>query len=163
MGAGILVGNYQGAGDSDSASRAGWNSIFIGWIFMGTALLLLAIFFRPAVLLFLSDSSRFDKEAFVSLSRILVAILSSWCMFDAANVIAGGSLKGAGDTRFVMLPGIAAGFGLWVPMVIAVALFRPSIINLWLTLPLYVFVLAAVFVTRWTRGKWRSIRLTQPT
>ena len=48
-------------------------------------------------------------------------------------------------------------------MVIAVAHFRPSIVNLWLTLPLYVFVLAAVFVFRWTRGKWRSIRLTQPT
>ena len=161
MGAGILVGNYQGAGDSDSASRAGWTSIFIGWIFMGTALLLLALFFRPAVTLFISDNSAFDRESFISLCRILVAILSSWCMFDAANVIAGGSLKGAGDTRFVMLTGIAAGFGLWVPMVIAVARFRPSIVNLWLTLPLYVFVLAAVFVLRWARGKWRAIRLTQ--
>ena len=71
-------------------------------------------------------------------------------------------LKGCDEhLRFVMLTGIAAGFGLWVPMVIAVARFRPSIVNLWLTLPLYVFVLAAVFVLRWARGKWRAIRLTQ--
>ena len=159
MGAGILVGNYQGAGDSAAASRAGWHAIYIGWIFMGTALLLLALFFRPAVQVFLSDTSSFDREAFVSLCRILVAILSSWCMFDVVNVIAGGALKGAGDTRFVMVTGILAGFGLWVPMVIAVARLRPSVVNLWLTLPLYVFVLAAILIHRWWRGKWRDIKL----
>lgn len=159
MGAGILVGNYQGAGDSDSACRAGWSSIFIGWIFMGTALILLALFFRPAVTLFLSERTAFDREAFIALSRILVAILSSWCMFDVVNVIAGGALKGAGDTRFVMLAGVISGFALWVPMILAVARFRPSVVNLWLTLPLYVFVLAAVLLGRWWRGKWRDIRL----
>ena len=114
-----------------------------------------------AVQLFLSDRSSFDQEAFIALSRILVAILSSWCMFDVVNVIAGGALKGAGDTRFVMLTGTLAGFGLWVPMVIAVAHFRPSVVNLWLTLPLYVFVLAAVLLTRWCRGRWRAIHLVQ--
>ncbi len=159
MGAGILVGNYQGAGDSDAASRAGWSAIFIGWIFMGTALLLLALFFRPVVMLFLSDSSAFDPEAFIALSRILVTILASWCMFDVVNVISGGALKGAGDTRFVMLAGTIAGFGLWVPLVIAVAHFRPSVVNLWLTLPTYVFFLAAVLLHRWCRGKWREIKL----
>ena len=159
MGAGILVGNYQGAGDSDSANRAGWSSIFIGWIFMGTALLLLAIFFRPAVRLFISDRTSFDPEAFVALCRILVAILSSWCMFDVVNVIAGGALKGAGDTRFVMLVGVLAGFALWVPMIIVVARYRPSVVNLWLTLPPYVFTLAAVFIWRWVRGRWRDIKL----
>ncbi len=159
MGAGILVGNYQGAGDADSANRAGWTSIFIGWIFMGTALLLLALFFRPAVTLFLSDRTSFDPDAFIALCRILVAILSSWCMFDVVNVIAGGALKGAGDTRFVMAAGIAAGFGLWVPMILVVARLNPSVVNLWLTLPPYVFILAAVLLARWWRGKWRDIRL----
>lgn len=163
MGAGILVGNYQGAGDGNAADRAGWSSIYIGWIFMGTALLLLALFFRPAVGLFISDRTSFDPEAFVALCRVLVAILSSWCMFDAANVIAGGALKGAGDTRFVMGTGIAAGFGFWMPMVIVVARFRPSVVNLWLTLPPYVLLLAAVFLHRWWRGKWREIRLVGDT
>ena len=163
MGAGILVGNYQGAGDSDSANRAGWTSIYIGWIFMGTALLLLAAFFRPAVLLFLSNRTSFDQEAFLALSRVLVAILSSWCMFDVVNVIAGGALKGAGDTRFVMAAGVVAGFALWVPMILLVARLRPSVVNLWLTLPLYVFVLAAVLLSRWCRGKWREIRLVPDT
>ncbi len=163
MGAGILVGNYQGAGDTASAYRAGWTSIFIGWGFMGTALLLVALFFRPAVLLFLSEGTALDTGQFVALCRILVSIMATWCMFDAANVIAGGSLKGAGDTRFVMLAGILAGFGLWVPMILAVARFRPSVVNLWLTLPLYIFVLAAVLVSRWVRGKWRTIRLVGET
>ena len=159
MGAGILVGNYQGAGDSDAANRAGWTSIFIGWIFTGSALLLLAIFFRPAVTVFLSDKSSFDPDEFVALCRVLVTILSSWCMFDAVNVISGGALKGAGDTRFVMIAGVATGFALWVPMILAVARFAPSVTHLWLTLPLYVFVLAALLITRWCHGKWRGIRL----
>lgn len=159
MGAGILVGNYQGAGDSASANRAGWTSICIGWSFMGTALLLVALFFRPVVMLFLSENTALDTEQFVALCRVLVTIMATWCMSDAANVIAGGALKGAGDTRFVMLAGILSGFGLWMPMVLAVAHFCPSVVNLWLTLPLYVFVLAVVLVTRWSRGKWKSIQL----
>ncbi|MBR0055963.1 MAG: MATE family efflux transporter, partial [Kiritimatiellae bacterium] len=159
MGAGILVGNYQGAGDGDAANRAGWNSIFIGWMFMGSALLLLALFFRPAVGIFLSDRTSFAPGEFIALCRILVAILSSWCMFDVANVIAGGALKGAGDTRFVMATGVAAGFGLWIPMILAVARLNPSVVNLWLTLPLYVLFLAAVLLARWWRGRWRAIRL----
>jgi MATE family multidrug resistance protein len=159
IGAGILVGNYQGAGDSASARRAGWTSVFIGWAFMGTALLLVALFFRPVIMLFLSGNTALDTKEFVALCRVLVAIMASWCMSDAANVIAGGALKGAGDTRFVMLAGTIAGFGLWVPMVLAVARFRPSVVNLWLTLPLYVLTLAIVFVSRWHRGKWRDIKL----
>ncbi|MBR3086812.1 MAG: MATE family efflux transporter [Kiritimatiellae bacterium] len=162
LGAGILVGNYQGAGDSRAAFRAGWSSIFIGWMFMGAALLLLGVFFRPVVTLFLSKSTSFDTEAFISLCRVLVAILASWCMFDVVNVIAGGALKGAGDTRFVMATGIASGFGLWVPMFMLTARYSPSVIHMWLTLPLYVFVLAAVLLHRWWRGKWRSISIMPP-
>lgn len=162
LGAGILVGNYQGAGDSRAAYRAGWSSIVIGWTFMGTALLLLGVFFRPAVTVFLSENSSFDTETFISTCRVLVSILASWCMFDVVNVIAGGSLKGAGDTRFVMVAGIATGFGLWVPMVLLTARLAPSVIHMWLTLPIYVFVLASMLLHRWCRGKWRSIRLIPP-
>ena len=174
MGAGILVGNYQGAGDHEAARRAGWSSMYVGWIFTGASLLLLALFFRPAVLIFLSERTAFDPDEsvldacfnhqgdpdeFVSLCRVLVTILSSWCMFDVINVICGGALKGAGDTRFVMAVGVATGFFLWVPMILAAARYAPSVVNLWLTLPLYVFVLAMTLLARWCRGAWCKIKL----
>lgn len=159
MGAGILVGNYQGAGEHEAARRAGWSSMYVGWIFTGASLLLLALFFRPAVLIFLSERTAFDPDEFVSLCRVLVTILSSWCMFDVINVICGGALKGAGDTRFVMAVGVATGFFLWVPMILAAARYAPSVVNLWLTLPLYVFVLAMTLLARWCRGAWCKIKL----
>lgn len=159
IGAGILVGNYQGAKDSDSAYRAGWSSIIIGWIFMGFLLLMLGIFLNDAIGVFLPKETSFDKAQFISLSRILVLILASWCMFDVVNVIAGGALKGAGDTKFVMYSCVLMGFLLWVPMILFVVKFCPSIVNLWLTLPLYVFLLAALLLHRWCRGRWRSIDL----
>ena len=80
-------------------------------------------------------------------------------MFDVVNVIAGGALKGAGDTKFVMYLCVLMGFLLWVPMILFVVKFCPSIVNLWLTLPLYVFLLAALLLHRWCRGRWRSIDL----
>lgn len=159
IGAGILVGNYQGARDSDAAYRAGWSSAIIGWIFMGFLLLMLGIFSKSAIMAFLPAESSFDQGEFLSLSRILIIVLSSWCMFDVVNVIMGGALKGAGDTKFVMWSCVLMGFLLWVPMILFVVKVCPTIVNLWLTLPSYIFILASLMLWRWWRGKWRSIDL----
>lgn len=158
-GANILVGNYQGAGDYASARRAGFISLYIGWIYMAAVLLAVLPFIEPIVSIFISPESGFDRGEFLSLSRILIYILMSWCMFDVVNVVSAGALKGAGDTTFVMASGIAGGFLIWVPMIFAVLFLCPSIVNLWLTLPLYILILAIAIYARWHRGKWREIKL----
>lgn len=161
IGASILIGNYQGAGNSDAAWRAGWSSLKIGWIFMGVLLAVINIFIEPISGLFLADATSFDKESFFKTCRILAIIMTSWCMFDVVNVVGGGALKGAGDTRFVMIVGIITSVFFWIPIVLLAMKFFPSIINLWLTMPAYIILLALLILVRWMRGKWKEIKLVE--
>ncbi len=163
MGASVLVGNYQGAKDSAAASRSGYSAIYLAWIFMGVMLVICGIFINKLSLLFLPEETSFSMESYLHMCRILFIILASWCMFDVVNAVGGGALKGAGDTRFVMLANVCLGALVWIPLVFLMIWLRPGcmapIVSAWLPLPIYVFLLALIYFVRWYRGKWKEIKL----
>ncbi len=163
MGASILVGNYQGAKDSTAASRAGYSSLYLAWIFMAVMLIGCGIYVDNLSLLFLPNNTSFKMEEYLHTCRILYIILASWCMFDVVNAVGGGALKGAGDTKFVMLVNIILGAFVWLPLVGLMIKFGPQsynqMINAWLPLPVYVFLVAVIYFVRWKRGKWKDIDL----
>lgn len=161
LGASTLVGNYLGAKDIVSAKRTGWSAMYIGWAYMLLILLLLAVFFRPCVLVFLPENATFDLESFIRLSRILLVLMASWCMFDVMSFGAGGALKGAGDTKFVMMAGVVMSLFFWIPLVLLVKRYCPNIIYFWATMPAYISILGLVILWRWIRGKWAEVKLVE--
>ena len=86
--------------------------------------------------------------------------MAAWQVFDAADVIISGALKGAGDTRFVLWWMLAVAFGLWLPMVWAVSVFHNTMPALWSTMVAYVVIICAGEIIRWRKGCWASIKLT---
>ena len=159
--ASILVGQYQGAKDSVAAARAGWCAqlVAVGWVVL--FVLVLAFFNRPLLLFFHGAASAFTADEVLAVGRPLLLVLASWELFDSMNIVLGGALKGAGDTRFVMCVIAATGFGLWIPSAAAVLAWHPSIVALWLTYPLDALVIASIFAHRWFHGAWQSITLVQ--
>lgn len=163
-GASILVGNCQGKKDTVAAKRAGWASLAIGWIYMSICCILVIHYSDPLLRLFLANEESLSPDNLdkaLIFGKGLVVIMASWGMFDASNAILGGALKGAGDTKFVMMAGILAGIGLWIPMLILVLLFctEARMEHLWITQPVYLLILSVILVIRWIRGRWKTIRL----
>ena len=78
---------------------------------------------------------------FHSLGFTLFVMMAAWQLFDAADVIISGALKGAGDTKFVMCWMLIASFALWLPGVFAVRHFHNTMPALWLTMIVYVVVI----------------------
>ena len=85
--------------------------------------------------------------------------MAAWQLFDAADVVISGALKGAGDTKFVMLWMVATAFGFWLPLVFIVQAAVGSMASLWATMVAYVVVICAGEIVRWRRGRWQSIKL----
>ncbi len=159
VGVGTLVGQCQGAGDPDGAAQACRRTLLLAELYITVASLSVLVFYRPILSLFMSDAATFDPAAFMSLGFVLFVLMVAWQCFDCADVVLSGALKGAGDTRFVMLWMLFAAFGFWLPLLFLVYWKWPTMPALWSTMIAYVVLICLGTAWRWRRGPWRSIRL----
>jgi MATE family multidrug resistance protein len=155
--AATLVGQAQGRGDAAEAHRAAMRTLVLGLVFVAALSTLAVVFCRPVLSLFVSPEV--DEPAFYALGFWLFLLMAAWQVFDAADVIVSGALKGAGDTKFVMWWMIVAAFALWLPLVFVVAWWHNTMTALWCTMVVYVVVICAGTLARWYNGAWKRIRL----
>jgi len=159
LGAATLVGQAQGRGDSDAAHLAAMRTLALGAGFVILLSSLAVLFCRPILSLFVSPGT--SPDSFFGLGFTLFVLMAVWQVFDATDIIVSGALKGAGDTHFVMWWMVIAAFGLWLPLVWAVACVHNTMPALWGTMIVYVVVMCIGTFIRWHRGAWRRIRILE--
>ena len=159
LGAATLVAQAQGRRDSVAAMRAGIRTVSLGVALVAVLSVLVVVFNRPILGIFASQVPPADAEQFRSLGLTLFVLMALWQVFDAADVIVSGALKGVGDTRFVMWWMAVCAFGLWLPAVWVVSRVHNTMPALWGTMILYVMVICGGSLLRWCRGGWRRIRM----
>jgi MATE family multidrug resistance protein len=80
--------------------------------------------------------------------------------FDALYFTFIGTLKGAGDTRFIMASiGLATLFVMVLPLSAIVTLTDWGLYACWINLTLYVLTLFGVSFWRYRQGRWKNIRV----
>ena len=87
--------------------------------------------------------------------------MTAWGLLDTITIVLSGALKGAGDTRFVMVYMVLGGWLILVPGTLLLLLLGYSIIGLWVWLAIYISVLAVGFWWRWQQGRWKTIRVIE--
>jgi MATE family multidrug resistance protein len=105
----VRVGRALGAGDRPGITRAGWTSWLLGLIFMGSAALVMWLFPRDLVLIFLDDSA--TNAAVIALAVNFLGVAAAFQLVDGAQAIGAGMLRGLHDTRW---PLVFALVGYWV-------------------------------------------------
>ncbi len=146
----IRVGLAYGAGDHRWIARAGWVAIVLGTGVMLTTAG--AIWTAPR--LFVSAYVDVDDPAHaaeVALAIQYLALAAMFQLFDGAQAVAAGALRGVQDTRMPML---IAGFGYWV------AGFGTAIwlgfhagwegVGIWTGLAVGLLVVSVLLVLRWS-------------
>ena len=163
MAATIVVGQYQGARDPALAERAGLTAMKMAWAYMGIVALTFLFFPRPYFSLFTGDG-----EGMVSMSEIMVkgrwllVMMAVWGLLDAINLVIAGALKGAGDTRFVLLCTSLATWLLWIPGEVVLLLWLDAgLLAAWIWMTAFIFLLAIGFWLRFRRGRWKTIEMIQ--
>lgn len=158
IGVQTLVGQARGRGDDAAAVVALRRTMLLGLGFTLVACLGVLAFRRPLLALYASPDLT-DPAAFHALGTTLLCLMSAWMLFDAADIILSGALKGAGDTKFVMGWMLLNAFALWLPLVFLVRHFHNTMPALWGTMIVYVVVISVGSAVRWRLGRWRRIRL----
>ena len=159
-----LVGQYQGRGDSSSAERAGWSSLRVGLAYMacvGATYVLFPGFYFG--LFTQREAAGLHRAELLETGRWLLCMMAAWGLFDAATLVLSGALKGAGDTRFVMLYTSAMAWGLLVPVQATLTLrYGAGVLASWGWLTTYIMLLSVGFVLRFRGGRWKDIRVVPP-
>ena len=159
--ASILVGQYQGRKDSSLAQRAGWTSLKIGCIYM-TIIGLSFILFPKEYLSLFADRGT-DSLALVDIlpaGRYLLLMMGLWGLFDAANLILSGALRGAGDTKFVMIYSAAMAWGFWMlGEIVIIFMFKMGLFAAWIWMMLFVIIVASGFFLRFKSDRWKNIEV----
>ena len=159
LGASTLVSQALGRGDPDAAAGEARRTMALGVGFIAVCSAIVLLLAHPILEIFASRAGA-SSDVFHSLGFTLFALMAAWQVFDAADVILSGALKGGGDTKFVMWWMLVVAFVIWLPIVFAVRRFHNTMPALWATMIVYVAVIFVGSLVRWRRGNWRKVRLT---
>ncbi len=109
--------------------------------------------------LFRGADSTFDPEAFRRCGFLLFVIMFFREIAEGALLVAGGALRGVGDTGYVMKLQCSVELFVRLPLIFIVSALSDSVYLLWLTMPVDLGFTAILFVRRWLSGKWRTRHL----
>jgi len=158
----ILVGRFQGAGRSGLAVRATQSAVSLSLAYsFGMAVLYLVI---PRLLLapFTAGQAGIATPAVLGLAVGLLRFMAVALVIDSLTIVLGGTLKGAGDTRFVMVTNaITSVFCLVLPTFLVIEVFHLSIYAAFMVMIINLAVIASIFVIRFRGGRWKAIRVIE--
>jgi len=149
-----LVGQNLGARQPQLARQAGWLTMKLAIAFMGIMGVFLFLFAQPFVAFFTDEPQVIAEGA-----RVLRIMAFAQPLMAVARVGAG-ALRGAGDTRFVML---GTGFIIWVARLglayLLVRVVPMGLVGAWIAQFADQAVRAVVFGWRYYQGKWQQIEV----
>jgi multidrug resistance protein, MATE family len=148
----VRVGHALGAGDPQRAARAGWTALTTGSVMMIGIGLIFFIFPVPLLRAFTTDRRVID------IGVSLLAIAAAFQLFDGAQAVTTGILRGAGDTRTPMITNIVGHWILGLPVGYALCFtFGWGVSGLWIGLSIGLVFVSAILTTVW----WRKARVMQ--
>ncbi len=149
-----LIGRFVGARDMTRVNEAMTAAFVLALAY--TALLAFAyITFRyPLVEVFAPPSG--DFTAIRELSVFMMIGLSTYVMADAIILVSSGVLRGAGDTRWLMITSVSLHWAMLIAQFFIIRVYKLSPRISWIVLCLLVFAIAAVFMARLLGGRWRD-------
>ncbi|AQT68018.1 Multidrug-efflux transporter [Anaerohalosphaera lusitana] len=161
MAVSTLVGQRLGSDQPHLAQRSTWSAFAMTGTYMTT----LAVGYIAVPDLFIFPfSSNADPEQFnriIPIIRTILLFVSVHAICNTANMMFSSALKGAGDTRFVMISSVSLGYLLMaIPAWIAVRA-GAGIYTLWALSTLYMLTIACVYFTRFILGKWKTMRVIE--
>jgi multidrug resistance protein, MATE family len=153
-----MAGQRIGAGDVRGARRAARLGLRVGWSYAALMVVLFVAFAPVLVKVFVHARG---EEGVLPLAQTLLRLAALYLLADATQVVFSGALRGAGDTRWVM---IVSGILHWIMAVGAFLLIRVFTLQpviVWLFFITFICSLSAAMVIRHRSGAWEKIHLVE--
>ena len=158
----VLVGQYLGGDKPDRAQSVVYSGFHLTLVYMisiAVAYVLVPdVFVAPFAL-------RADPGGFSEIygySIVLLRFVAVYSVFDTMNIIFCSAIKGAGDTRYVMLVTVILSVFVFVlPVYLVVVVFEFGLMIAWVFATAYITLLGFIFYVRFLGGKWKTMRVIE--
>jgi len=151
-----LVGQHLGANDHAGATRSGWRSTVLAMISMGGLGLVIIYFSREMATYFLGD-----EPLTIEYTVQFIHILGAMMPLLAIEFAIGGSLRGAGDTRFPLVATFAGLIGMRCGLAAIFTYLQLPVIWVYGALVGDYLLKGAMLVWRFHSGRWRTVVTTE--
>ena len=149
-----MIGRFVGARDMARVNEV-MTAAFAAALAYSAVLAIIYIMFRyPLVEVFAPPSG--DFTAIRELSAFMMIGLSSYVMADAVILVSGGVLRGAGDTRWLMVASVSLHWAMLVAQFFIIRVFALGPKLSWLAFAAMIFAIALVYALRLYGGRWRD-------
>lgn len=161
----VLVGERLGENRDDMAASVTITSLQIALGYM--TIISLLYLFAPGIFLngFFSHEvgSEANREAVREVAALLLKFVAAYNLLDATQMIFVGSLKGAGDTRFLLVVSLVLASLLGGFSYLSVEVWHLNVYGCWALIIFWCLIAAVTYVIRFRLGKWRRMRVIETT
>ena len=147
----VRVGRAYGAEDPDGVRRAGWSAYAVGIVFMMVAASMMLFAPRLFISAFL-DLSDPANEVVIGIAVTFLVFAGLFQVFDGAQAIGAGMLRGLHDTRVPMIFAALGYWGIGIPLGVVLG-FWTSLAGsgIWIGLASGLASVAVLMTVRWIR------------
>jgi MATE family, multidrug efflux pump len=149
-----LIGRFVGAGDLKRADQVIASGFTIALSYSGLLAVIFLIYRTELVALFDNGSSDFSE--IVELGSYMMVGLVTYMLADAAILICGGVLRGAGDTRWIMFTSVSVHILMLLVQYFVIVVFEYDALVSWWVFVAMLLTLAVLYLTRLFGGIWRD-------
>ena len=149
-----LTGRFVGARNMHKANEVIFSGFLLGLGYSSILALIFLLLRGPLVELFTPPIG--DYQAIRELGTFMMVGLATYAMADAVILITGGVLRGAGDTRWLMLASVILHWLMLIAQYFIIRVFHYGPKVSWLGFVILVLSIALVYFLRLLGNKWRD-------
>jgi MATE family multidrug resistance protein len=159
----VLVGQRQGENRPDLSARSTHAGAILASLYMFAVAVSYCVLPLTMMAPFQAEMSPEDWTEVGPMIPYLLRYVAAYSLADGANIVYAFGLRGAGDTRFVSLFTIGLAWPLWVLPTYLCYAYGWGIYAAWGCATFYVISLALGFALRFLGGRWRTMKVIEPT
>lgn len=148
-----LIGRFVGASDMARANQVISSGFILAFSYSGVLVILFLAFRMELVDVFRTPDEEF--EAIRVLAGQMMIGLVTYMMADATILISGGALRGAGDTRWIMVTSISVHWAMLVAQYFVIVVYGFGPLASWWVFVVMLLTLALLYLRRLLGDRWR--------
>jgi multidrug resistance protein, MATE family len=157
----VLVGRRQGEERPDLSAKSTWTAVKLATAYNFLIAFLYVTIPDKMVWLFASETDPVEWAAIAPMIPLLLQFVAAYTLADGINIILSYALRGAGDTRFVVLVAIGLSWPLMVIPTWIATEYGWGIKAAWAAATLYIAATAGVYILRFLGGRWRTMKVIE--
>lgn len=148
-----LIGRFVGAGDMDRANQVISSGFILALGYSGLLAVLFLIFRVDLINVFQTGDANFEEIR--TLASAMMIGLVTYMLADAVILISGGALRGAGDTRWIMIVSVSLHLLMLIGQYFVIRVWKLEPLVSWWVFVAMLLAIALSYSWRLAGGRWR--------